>query len=99
MIVTPSRRPRVDNLADASRMQRTSFTVFRTLDMDGGRGWLDLEDAIDHSQVFSLTSPDGRKQRALRCTPTEIVYECYVLFEKNDESQWRWKGMIMPMKH
>ena len=72
--------------------------VFKGLDADNGRGWGDLQKAISASGPVSFAKPNGNRRQVLQCTPSGIIYSCLITFEPDEHNQWRWTGMIMPMR-
>jgi len=72
--------------------------VFRGLDADGGRQWQNLQQAVlgqpaDYNGGKTVTAA-----KVLRCTPTEQIYNCLVIFTTDSRLGWRWKGMVMPTR-
>ena len=67
--------------------------VFAGLAADGGRQWANLQDAL---QRRAETQQGAR--RVLQCTPTDVTYACYVVFEQNSQKHWQWQGLIMPTR-
>jgi hypothetical protein len=72
--------------------------VFRGLDADAGRQWQNLQQAalgqpMDYSGGKTISAA-----KVLRCTPTEQIYNCLVIFTHDSQLGWRWKGMVMPTR-
>jgi len=76
----------------------SSDDVLKGLDADNGRGWADLQQALSASTPVSFAKPNGDPREVLQCTPTNIVYSCLVTFEPDEHNQWRWTGMVMPVR-
>ncbi|HXE90456.1 MAG TPA: hypothetical protein VNK82_05765 [Terriglobales bacterium] len=71
--------------------------VFQGLAADNGRQWLNLQQAVQ-GQPIVYRGKQGRLFRVLPCTPTDVIYNCAVVFLQDAEGRWRWKGMIMPTR-
>lgn len=73
--------------------------VFEGLAADNGRQWANLQQAVQGEVLIPPpASKEERPKRVLRCTPTEINYNCLVVFEQDKQDRWRWTGMIMPAR-
>lgn len=72
--------------------------VFQGLAADQGRQWANLQQAVQ--QQPSPFQERGQQQptRLVRCTPTDIIYNCLVVFTQDADGGWRWQGMIMPTR-
>lgn len=73
------------------------LTVFTSLDSNNGQLWLNLQTATQQATPVLDEYADHPAQ-LLWCTPTQTIYNCYVVFQKNKSSQWRWRGFVMPEK-
>ena len=71
--------------------------VFKGLAADDARGWINLQDAVQRG-MFPSGTDYKTTGRVLRCTPTDILYSCFVLFERDNHYRWRWTGMVMPTR-
>lgn len=72
--------------------------VFQGLAADQGRQWKNLQQAV-LGQPSVLQEKDlHRPTRVVRCTPTDIIYNCVVVFTEDPDGRWRWQGMIMPTR-
>lgn len=72
--------------------------VFSGLDSNGGQQWLNLQKAVQGAPVPYAGSGPYKNSRVLRCTPTDVVYNCLVIFQKDPQNRWRWRAMIMPTR-
>ena len=72
-------------------------TVFTTLDSNSGQLWQNLQTAT-HQATPVLDEYADQPAQLLWCTPTETIYNCYVVFQKNKSGHWRWRGFVMPQK-
>ncbi len=70
--------------------------VFSGLDSSGGRQWLNLQQAVQGSPMPYAGSGPYRNSRVLQCTPTDAIYNCLIIFQKDSQHRWRWRAMIMP---
>lgn len=88
--------------ADFSFIRATNVswnTVFEGLAAENGRQWANLQQAVQGEVIVPTpASKDERPQRVLRCTPTDVIYNCLVTFEQDKQNRWRWTGMIMPTR-
>ncbi len=71
--------------------------VFKGLAADNGRQWANLQQAVQ-GQPTLTREKQGRAVLVLPCTPTDVSYNCAVLFSQDAQDRWRWKGMIMPTR-
>ena len=72
--------------------------VFQGLAADQGRQWANLEQAVQaEPNIFPGGNPQ-RSTRVVRCTPTDVIYNCLVVFTQDARGGWRWQGMIMPTR-
>jgi hypothetical protein len=73
--------------------------VFRGLDADAGRQWQNLQHAVlGQPTAYSGGRTIAAPAKVLRCTPTEQIYNCLVIFTRDRRLGWRWKGMVMPTR-
>ena len=74
-------------------------TVFEGLAAEKGRQWANLQQAVQGEVIIPTPAgKDERPKRVLRCTPTDVIYNCLVMFEQDKQNTWRWTGMIMPTR-
>lgn len=71
--------------------------VFQGLALDNGRQWANLQQAVEGQPVL-YRGKQGRVFYVLPCTPTDVIYNCAVVFGQDAQGGWRWKGMIMPTR-
>jgi hypothetical protein len=71
--------------------------VFQGLALDNGRQWANLQQAVQGQPVL-YRGRQGRVFHVLPCTPTDVIYNCAVVFSQDAQGGWRWKGMIMPTR-
>jgi hypothetical protein len=90
MMVSPFAFIRAENVTPAE--------VFRGLDADGGRQWQNLQHAILGQPTDYSAGKATTTAKVLRCTPTEQIYNCLVIFTPDSHLGWRWKAMVMPMR-
>ncbi len=86
--------PRFDFLTSANV---PSSTVFSGLDSNNAELWSNLQTAVQQATPV-LDEYADQPAQLLWCTPTESIYNCYVVFQKNKSGQWRWRGFVMPQK-
>lgn len=86
--------PRFDFLLTANVPPSTVFTA---LDSNNGQLWTNLQTSIQQATPV-LDEYAEQPAQILWCTPTETIYNCYVVFQKNKSGQWRWRGFVMPQK-
>ena len=72
--------------------------VFRGLDADAGRQWQNLQQAVLGQPIDYRAGGTTTVAKVLRCTPTEQIYNCLVIFTRDSRLGWRWKGMVMPTR-
>lgn len=70
--------------------------VFRGLAADGGRQWANLQRSIQGQPQLYRWGDPARSAYVLECTPTDVIYGCLVVFQQDENHNWRWEGMIMP---
>jgi len=70
--------------------------VFKSLDAQNGQQWANLQSAVQNQPVKFKDGYGGKPARALQCTPTNVIYRCYVVFQQDTQHHWKWKAMIMP---
>jgi hypothetical protein len=71
--------------------------VFRALDQNNGQQWKNLQLAVQRG-VPGAQSYGNHPARVLSCTPNQVIYNCYIVFEENNSGLWKWKGFVMPQK-
>jgi hypothetical protein len=71
-------------------------TVFSALDLNHGQQWLNLQQAVQGTAVPYAGSGPYENSRVLRCTPTDVIYNCLVIFQKDPQHRWHWRAMVMP---
>ncbi len=86
--------PRFDFLTSANV---PPSTVFSGLDSNNAELWSNLQTAVQQATPV-LDEYADQPAQLLWCTPTESIYNCYVVFQKNKSGQWRWRGFVMPQK-
>jgi len=86
--------PRFDFLTTANV---DSSTVFSALDSNNAQLWTNLQTATRQASPV-LDEYADQPAQLLWCTPTETIYNCYVVFQKNKSGHWRWRGFVMPQK-
>jgi hypothetical protein len=72
--------------------------VFSALDSDHGQQWLNLRQAVLGAPVPYAGSGPYKNSRVLRCTPTDVIHNCLVIFQKDPQRRWRWRAMVMPTR-
>jgi len=72
-------------------------TAFNAMDDDNGQLWTNLQTAIQQGSPSSQAY-GGKPSRLLWCTPSEVIYNCYVVFQKDKSNAWRWRAFVMPQK-
>ncbi len=72
-------------------------TVFTALDSNNAQLWINLQTAIQQATPV-LDEYADQPAQLLWCTPTETIYNCYIVFQKNKSGHWRWRGFVMPQK-
>jgi hypothetical protein len=72
--------------------------VFHGLDADAGRQWQNLQQAVLGQPTDYRGAGTTTDAKVLRCTPTEQIYNCLVIFTRDRRLGWRWNGMIMPTR-
>jgi hypothetical protein len=70
--------------------------VFEGLAADNGRQWANLQQAVKGEPVVVETKDPQPPTRVVRCTPTDVIYNCLVVFTQERSGNWKWQGMIMP---
>jgi hypothetical protein len=68
------------------------------LDSNGGRQWLNLQLAVQSTPVPYAGSGPYKNSRVLQCSPTDVIYNCLVIFQKDSQRRWRWRAMVMPTR-
>jgi hypothetical protein len=71
--------------------------VFRALDQNNGQQWKNLQLAVLRGTPVVQNFGD-HPARVLWCTPTQVIYNCYVVFEKDNSGRWRWRRFVTPQK-
>jgi hypothetical protein len=71
--------------------------VFRALDQNNQQQWRNLQLAIQQGAPVAQNYRD-HSARLLWCTPSQVIYNCYVVFQKDSFGCWKWKGFVMPQK-
>jgi hypothetical protein len=71
--------------------------VFRALDQNNGQQWKNLQRAVLQGTPTAQNYGD-HPARVLWCAPTQVIYNCYVVFEKDNSARWKWLGFVMPQK-
>ena len=71
--------------------------VFQGLAVDGGLQWGNLQSAVQGDAPV-IQKYHGKASRLVTCTPTQVIYNCFVVFQQDNAGRWRWKGMVMPEK-
>jgi hypothetical protein len=71
--------------------------LFRALDQNNQQQWRNLQLAIQRGVPVAQNYGD-HPARLLWCTPSQVIYNCYVVFEKDGSGRWKWKGFVMPEK-
>jgi hypothetical protein len=71
--------------------------VFRALDQDNGQLWKNLQLAMQRG-VPVAQSYRNHPARLVSCTPNQVIYNCYIVFEEGRSGRWKWKGFVMPQK-
>ncbi len=69
--------------------------VFTGLSDNNGLQWTNLQETATRTPVNYPPGPSGRQRKVVQCMPTQIIYNCLVVFEKNSAGKWRWRGMTM----
>lgn len=72
--------------------------VFQGLAEDQGRQWANLQQAVQGQPAILQGKNQEPLTRVLRCTPTDVIYNCLVVFTQDRQARWRWQGMIMPTR-
>lgn len=72
--------------------------VFKGLDANGGLQWTNLQQSVQGQPSPYEANGTTTPARVLQCTPTQIIYSCLVIFQKDERHRWRWKSMIMPTR-
>ncbi|MGH9509453.1 MAG: hypothetical protein ACRD2M_05920, partial [Terriglobales bacterium] len=72
--------------------------VFQGLAADQGRQWANLQQSVQGQPVVVESRNQEPPTRVLRCTPTDVIYNCLVVFTQDRSGTWRWQGMIMPTR-
>ena len=72
--------------------------VFKGLDADGGLQWTNLQQAVQGQPGPYQARNSNTPARILRCTPTETIHTCLVIFQQDAHHRWQWKSMIMPTR-
>jgi len=86
--------PRFDFLTTANV---DPSTVFAALDSNNAQLWTNLQTATQQASPV-LDEYADQPAQLLWCTPTETIYNCYVVFQKNKNNKWRWRAFVMPQK-
>jgi hypothetical protein len=86
--------PRFDFLTTANV---SPSNVFRGLDSNNAQLWTNLQTAIRQATPV-LDEYADQPAQLLWCTPTETIYNCYVVFQKHKSGHWRWRAFVMPQK-
>ena len=76
----------------------SSSDVFKGLDANGGLQWTNLQQSVQGQPSPYRMQDSNTPTRVLQCMPTEIIYNCFVIFQQDTHRRWRWKSMIMPTK-
>jgi hypothetical protein len=71
--------------------------VFKALDQNNQQQWRNLELAVQRGSPVAQNY-ENHPARLLWCTPIQVIYNCYVVFQKDTAGRWRWKGFVMPEK-
>jgi len=72
--------------------------VFRGLDSNAGQQWLNLQQAVQGTPIPYAGSGPYKNSRVLKCTPSQVIYNCLVIFNKDSQNRWRWRAMVMPTR-
>lgn len=72
--------------------------VFSALDANGGRQWKNLQIAVQGRPVAVAQAGPYHNVVVLPCVSLLSIYNCFVVFQKNEQSLWQWKAMVMPEK-
>ncbi len=71
--------------------------VFQALAADGGLQWANLQQAVrQQPAVYQGKDAAQVGTRILMCTPTQVIYNCLVVFNQDSQGRWKWKGMVQP---
>lgn len=70
--------------------------VFQGLAAEQGRQWANLQQSVQGQPVVVESKNQEPPTRVLRCTPTDVTYNCLVVFTQDRSGSWRWQGLIMP---
>ena len=71
--------------------------VFRALEQNNQQQWGNLQLAVQRG-VPVAQKYGNHPARLLWCTPSQVIYNCYVVFEKDSSGRWKWRGFVMPEK-
>jgi hypothetical protein len=71
--------------------------VFTALDEHNEQQWRSLQLAVQRGAPVAQDY-ENHPARLLWCTPNQVIYNCYVVFEQDRSGRWRWKGFVMPEK-
>src|SRR5262249_13690100 len=72
--------------------------VFQALADNNNQQWTNLQTGVQQGGTPVNQPYMNRPARLLQCTPTQVIYNCYIVFQKDSANHWRWKGMVMPQK-
>src|ERR1700739_974153 len=56
--------------------------VFGALDQDSQQQWKNLQSAVQHGEPVQQNY-GNHLARPLWCTPSQVIYDCYIVFEKD----------------
>jgi hypothetical protein len=73
----------------------TPANVFRALDQNNEQQWRNLQLAVQRGAPVAQNY-GSHPARLLWCTPSQVIYNCHVVFEKDSSGRWKWKGFVMP---
>ena len=72
--------------------------VFDGLASNGGQQMSNLQQAVQGTPVPYSGAGPYQGARVLPCTPSQVIYNCLVVFKRNSQGQWQWRAMVMPTR-